>query len=360
MFGKRLTTVLKIPLFDALTLSVSGALLGMAKLVHTQQQQEQPGFNSAAARRLEVWKETQVLSEKPNFLNADLTLQSQKGTRLFESDEKGELWQLMGQSKKQVRIPPCTVKYEHTVVEVVNADSFMAARSLVDRGMRPLVLNMANKLSIGGGVEHGTPAQEECLFRSSNLYQALYPFGFKRVDGPLRGRVTYRIPIPEFGSYYTSCVQVFRDSTRNYDLVPTFKVDCLSLAGYDLREKVLAGNRNSEYQPEPTIAGKQGEELVSAFRKGTKQKIRHMLDVALFHSHDSLVLGAISCGAFALEGQENMMPVWVADAYARVLAEEKYRDRFRVISFAVLAAGPAGQQNFNVFQQKFATRQSAL
>jgi len=224
---------------------------------------------------------------------------------------------------------------------------------MIDEGYRPLVLNMANKLSVGGGVEHGSAAQEECLFRASNYFQSLYPWGERCEGGIRKGRMLYREPIPEFGSYYSPLVQVFRNSATNYSIIKAFTVDCIALAGYDLRTPVLNAKPDDIYQPDAGVKCKQGNELIEAFAQGTRKKIRHALDVALVEGNDSLVLGAISCGAFAMEGKGELMPVWVSDAIYDVLNEAQYRAKFRAVTIAVLSAGRAGKTNFEVFQSRF-------
>jgi len=163
----------------------------------------------------------------------------------------------------------------------------------------------------------------------------------------------YREPIPEFGSYYSPLVQVFRDGSAQYSIIPTFTVDCIAVAGHDLRTTVLKAKPDEIYQPDAGVRGKTGNELIEAFAQGTRRKIRHALDVALVEGNDSLVLGAISCGAFAMEGKGDMMPVWVSEAMHAVLNEDRYRTKFRAVTIAVLGAGRAGKTNFEVFRTRF-------
>ena len=82
-------------------------------------------------------------------------------------------------------------------------------------------------------------------------------------------------------------------------------------------------------------------------------KIRHILQVAMKYGHDSLVLGAVSCGAFTIPGQEAEVTQSIAQAFSEVFNEETFKGRFRHICFAVLAIGPAGQLNFETFQRVF-------
>lgn len=68
------------------------------------------------------------------------------------------------------------VPREETVVEVVEQDCVAAGKALLDVGLRPAVLNLANRQHPGGGVIGGARAQEEGLFRRSTLMLSLYPF----------------------------------------------------------------------------------------------------------------------------------------------------------------------------------------
>ena len=62
-----------------------------------------------------------------------------------------------------------------TKAEIENSDTFDMAIKYVNnkQGLNPLVLNMASDYKPGGGVETGSKAQEEDLFRRSNYYQTV-------------------------------------------------------------------------------------------------------------------------------------------------------------------------------------------
>lgn len=170
----------------------------------------------------------------------------------------------------------------------------------------------------------------------------------------------YREQIPEFGSYYSPFVQVFRNGSLNYAVTEPFTVDCIAVAGYDLRKAVLNAKPGDQYQPDEEVRGLEGRQLIEAFTNGTRRKIRHLLDVALVERNDSLVLGAISCGAFAMETKEDMMPIWVSEAFHDVLNEDQYRNKFRAVTFAVLSAGRTGKTNLEVFQSRFSSTKSKI
>lgn len=64
-------------------------------------------------------------------------------------------------------------------VSVNDIDCLVACKQVIDAGGNPVVLNLANILQPGGCVESGSGAQEESIFRRSNitrtLTQDLYP-----------------------------------------------------------------------------------------------------------------------------------------------------------------------------------------
>lgn len=71
---------------------------------------------------------------------------------------------------------------EKTEIDAVNADCINVARELVEGGYKPVVLNMANRHTPGGGVLGGARAQEETLFRRSNLCASLYRYDEYHAD----------------------------------------------------------------------------------------------------------------------------------------------------------------------------------
>ncbi|CAF4655613.1 unnamed protein product, partial [Rotaria magnacalcarata] len=60
--------------------------------------------------------------------------------------------------------------FPFTTVEVVNNDCLLVYEKLAAAKSRPVLLNMANATTPGGGYRQGAGAQEENLFRRSNYY----------------------------------------------------------------------------------------------------------------------------------------------------------------------------------------------
>ena len=64
----------------------------------------------------------------------------------------------------------------NTIIEVINSDCIKEGIKLSDAGYNPAILNMASRQNPGGGVQTGAGAQEENLFRRTNLFQSLFQF----------------------------------------------------------------------------------------------------------------------------------------------------------------------------------------
>lgn len=203
-----------------------------------------------------------------------------------------------------------------TEISVENTDSFLAGKALSERGFSPAVLNMANRRTPGGGVLDGSGAQEECLFRRSNLFKSLYQFA---ADG--RGHDfgveprDERYPLDrDSGTVYSPRVCVFRGlESDGYPLLrePYF-LDVVSAAA--LNRPPLAS---------PT-------RLRADMADATERKIRSVLRTAAAHGNDALVLGAWGCGAF------RNPPGHIASLFREVFAEPEFRGAFRKIVFAIV------------------------
>ncbi len=200
-----------------------------------------------------------------------------------------------------------------TEITVENLDSLIAAKNLLDEGYNPVVLNMANRQKPGGGVYSGAGAQEENLFRRTNLFRSLYQFSdlAKMYNIPMS---TNSYPMDRnFGGIYSPDVTVFRGLEKDgYPLLKDFyKVSIISVA---------AMNR-----PQIDSEGNVAEYLV----EGIKNKIRTILRIAEEHAHDSLVLGAFGCGAF------KNPPTHIAKLFHEIIDSE-FKGKFKKICFAIL------------------------
>lgn len=205
------------------------------------------------------------------------------------------------------------LKHE-TVIKVIDSDTLYAAKDLVDQGYNPCVLNMASFHTPGGGVLRGSSAQEENIFRRTNLFLSLYQFHEigKTYDVPQREE---RYPLNyNFGAIYTPNVTVFKESDdKNYALMNTpFKVGVVSVAAV----------KNPQLTDNSTLP----KQVVDA----TKNKIKQMLNIALINGHDSIVLSAFGCGAY------KNPPTEVAKIFKEILSLNEYKNAFKIVEFAII------------------------
>lgn len=163
---------------------------------------------------------------------------------------------------------PPTLKPFVTCVEIANETSLGAARRLVDGGLCPLVLNMANGLHPGGGFLHGSRAQEESLCRSSALYATL-------LDDPMY-EAHARRPDPDSTDWAILSPDV-----------PIFRTD----VGTPLDQPWFASFVTSAAPYAPRIGQPAAGDLLDA-------RIRRLLEIARAYRYTALVLGAWGCGAF--------------------------------------------------------------
>ena len=201
-----------------------------------------------------------------------------------------------------------------TTVEVVDADCLQEGIRLLNEGYRPAVLNMANRQRPGGGVRTGAAAQEETIFRRTDIFRAMFQFAPFAGDYGIR-KSNLQYPMDRnFGGIYTPSVTVFREDEGNGF--------CLKEEPRKLDFISVAGMNRPDLKPDGMIV----DHLVEPIR----HKIRTILRIGLAHGNDSLVLGALGCGAF------RNPPAQIARLFHEVLMENEFADKYRHISFAIL------------------------
>jgi uncharacterized protein (TIGR02452 family) len=205
---------------------------------------------------------------------------------------------------------------DKTHFAVINADCLETSKVLSDAGLNPCVLNLASRRNPGGGVLGGAGAQEENLFRRTNLFYSLYQYAsYAGEYGIERSKDSYPLN-SHTGGIYTGHVTVFRGAEKN---------------GYCLLRKpyttsivtVPAINR-------PDLEKRDGEYfLVGSCVEPTKEKIRTILRISGKYKHDCLVLGAFGCGAFANP------PNHIAVLFKKVFEEDEFKNKFKTVVFAI-------------------------
>ena len=221
-----------------------------------------------------------------------------------------------------------------TITDCVNVDCADVAKSMLDEGFNPAILNLASRISPCGGYHDGTNAQEECLCQMSTLSQSLYQFGSTRYKhirdaGVVNVPDVYPMDI-NFGGVYSPCVTFFRHNADSYYGLRDGTFDCpiVSVASLSNREK-------NDYTVDERIYFDESGCLTEEGRTIEANKIRTIFRIALENGHDSVVLGAFGCGVFNLRSEE------VAILFRNVLNESEFKNRFKKLIFAIYEGRPS-------------------
>ena len=236
----------------------------------------------------------------------------------------------------EFRAPDAPQNSETTIVEIQNIDCLYAGVQLKEQGYNPAVLNMASQHNPGGGVTSGSGAQEETLFRRTNIFRSLYQFASYAWQYGIAPSL-HQYPLDSnFGGVYTPSAIYFRDSEqKGYALLDNpVTLSLITVAGIN-RPTLTADNRIADH-------------LVDI----VKNKIRTIFRIGLANRHDSLVLGALGCGAF------RNPPRHVARLFHEVMDEPEFMNRYKKIVFAILDDHNAHRQhnpegNFKPFADEF-------
>ena len=227
-----------------------------------------------------------------------------------------------------------------TEVRVEDKDCVLAAKELIDAGYHPAMLNLADLYTPGGLVEYGSGAQEENLCRRSNLIVSLYQFSDSRIQqypdiGLVRNESQYPMD-QRLGGVYSGIVTFFRgpESAGSLTEDEPYNIPVISVAALD-GPRIGADGWMLPEETEITL-----------------DKIRTIFRIGIANLHDSLVLSALGCGAFANP------PAHIAKLFHQVIEEEEFKDRFKLIDFAILDGYRTGllhnpEGNLKPFQREF-------
>lgn len=216
---------------------------------------------------------------------------------------------------------------KNATIDVYSGTTFDVAKRYCSLG-KVAVLNFANPVNPGGGVQFGAMAQEECLCRSSNLYACISnPNVFDEYYGYHRNIQSH---FYTDRLIYTKDVTVFKDDSLVPQMLPEtdwFNVDVITCAAPYLGE------------------GKSIDAifLVNLF----KSRIKNIFEAARDNNVDYLILGAFGCGAFGNP------PLIVSEAFLQTIKEENYFEDFKQIVFAIKPTGK-NCHNLSTFSQQFA------
>ena len=166
------------------------------------------------------------------------------------------------------------------------------------------VLNMASNKRKGGGVLNGAVAQEEDLYRCTNMYN-LVSDDFYPLDNKI---------------LFTEDVKVIRDSNYMYLQDPV---------NINVITSCMVNLNTTKARP-------------IDYHQVVENKIEELLQGFLKYQCTSIVLGAWGCGVFKNKPED------IAKAFYRVLMKG-YRHCFDEIIFAIAF----NEKNYNVFRDQF-------
>lgn len=169
---------------------------------------------------------------------------------------------------------------------------------------RTAVLNMASEKRKGGGVENGRIAQEECLFRCSNLFTISDSF----------------YPLDPLEYIYTYDATFIKD--KYYGLITPIVCDVITMPAINLNKY--------EYSESLTLL-----------------KINGIINSAIENGCDNLILGAWGCGVFGND------PEIIANLFERALYRNDLYKFFKNIVFAVINDRNSVGNNYEIFKNFF-------
>jgi len=205
-----------------------------------------------------------------------------------------------------------------TKFNVIEADCIETAELLKIAGYNVCLLNMANRQNPGGGVLGGAGAQEENIFRRSNLFQSLYQFADYSNQYDIERNYENSYPLDRnSGGIYSKRVTILRGSEKNgyCFLKNPFEISIVSVPAIN---RPQLDSINGVYY------------ITNKLIEPSKEKIRTILRIASEFNHDCLVLSAFGCGAF------RNPPHHMAKLFKDVFNEPEFKDIFELIVFAIL------------------------
>lgn len=211
-----------------------------------------------------------------------------------------------------------------------------AASAYKDR--KVCILNFASATNPGGGVVHGSSAQEESLCRCSTLYFCL--------DTPELMRDFY-LPHRKVGNplynddiIYSPDVYVIKTDTSFPDRMKEndwYQVNVITCAAPNLRERPSNAMN-------PNAGNKAAKITEQELRVLLETRVRRIFKLAAAEGNEVLILGAFGCGAF------RNPPDVVADVFRQITGE--FTRQFETIEYAVFHTDRE-TENYKAFKRAF-------
>ena len=321
-------------------------------------------INSGERKRKGNAYRTMIMAQTESFVEDKLFLQSMKDAARDNLERVSQNPELSIAATEK----PLIFVFEHDWGLVGEALTFSFGKKFA-------ILNMANAKVFGGGYSHGSAAQEEDMFRRTNVvlhkeetkleYGSLkYTDGMSGLINGLRGRVglnegiCFR-DIEEHSYAFLPRERIFpffelRSAAENLRLLEKTSakyfvinfannqkfIDLLMSSDIN-RGKMVPGGVSVNYHK--TFGDADEETILSVslfiynYYVNLNQKIRAQLQTLKDAKIRHVVLSAFGCGAF------RNPPHIVAECYRRVI--ELYKSNFDVIAFAII-----GEENFSTFR----------
>ena len=222
----------------------------------------------------------------------------------------------------------------------MNNDTLSEAHKLVDDGYHVTILNMASSYLPGGGVMKGSGAQEEDIFRRTNLMSYLYqlhPIGIDFGMKVSKSQIFYPID-GKHDLIWCPNVSVFKDSEKN-----SFK---LLQVPFNVNVITCAAVRKPKLTKKNLLSDEDCETM--------HRKIESILCCASITTSkkNALVLGAFGCGAYGNPPQQ------IAQIFHEEMKKCKSLCMLDRIHFAIIDSNSVGQKhnpegNFKPFLDEF-------
>lgn len=244
-----------------------------------------------------------------------------------DTKEKADQFSQPNSVKSTVKIEEPLEINRNIVVE--NTDTVSAIHKYGER-YNLCALNMASAKHAGGGVENGAKAQEEALFRCSNLHTTVTQDMY---------------PLAQDDLIYSYGVTFFKDFHYE-DHEPT-ECSVVTIPAINLNKKSFYDDALGDYVD--MIEGKP-----VGYETMMKSKIRVMLMAAYQDHCDCIILGAWGCGVFKNKPED------VARFFKEVLVDEGAALMFEKVVFAIINDRNSHGNNFEVFKDIVEPKQGML
>eukprot|EP01084_Bolivina_argentea_P108200 193355_1 len=206
-------------------------------------------------------------------------------------------------------------KFNKMDIEIINETTLNGCYNLSNDLdiINPVALNFASAQIPGGSFKNGSKAQEESLCRGSSLHGTLIKYKnefYKYHKNVSENKMLYSDSI-----IYSPNVLIFRDYNDN--LMDNYYL-CSFISSPAVNCKEFMKRSKKSDQISKTMV-----------YDAMKKRIDKILNVAVKHKHDGVVLGSFGCGKFGNDINS------IAEIFAMLLAT-KYKFCFRKVRFSCL------------------------